>query len=189
MDLLDSVSFNSYTKFKPENQSILLHVLLIIYSFQVSFGRQWFVHCIYTVRSKENAGRGIGKRSIRENPFSQSGWSSISNSDLDIGHNGLGTNMNRILLDYSGRRKDRDAGLKPNQQLHPVPVSDSSTFLVVLGIVGSLLIIAITVLLISRRKSDSQPPSHAPTIVSSSSGQTRIITKRHYCISDDHTEV
>ncbi|XP_071544014.1 FRAS1-related extracellular matrix protein 2-like [Panulirus ornatus] len=30
--------------------------------FQVSYGRQWFIHCIYIVRSEENAARGIGKR-------------------------------------------------------------------------------------------------------------------------------
>ncbi|XP_068203768.1 FRAS1-related extracellular matrix protein 2-like [Palaemon carinicauda] len=30
--------------------------------FQVAQGRQWFIHCIYTVRSEENAARGIGKR-------------------------------------------------------------------------------------------------------------------------------
>ncbi|KAG8452768.1 hypothetical protein GDO86_004527 [Hymenochirus boettgeri] len=32
--------------------------------FQVSLGREWYIHTIYTVRSKENANRGIGKRSV-----------------------------------------------------------------------------------------------------------------------------
>uniref|UniRef100_A0A8D0GCH3 FRAS1 related extracellular matrix 2 n=1 Tax=Sphenodon punctatus TaxID=8508 RepID=A0A8D0GCH3_SPHPU len=32
--------------------------------FQVSLGREWYVHAIYTVRSKENSNRGIGKRSV-----------------------------------------------------------------------------------------------------------------------------
>lgn len=32
--------------------------------FQVSYGRQWFIHCFYTVRSKSNAARIIGKRSV-----------------------------------------------------------------------------------------------------------------------------
>ncbi|KAM9319860.1 FRAS1-related extracellular matrix protein 2 [Gastrophryne carolinensis] len=32
--------------------------------FQVSTGREWYIHTIYTVRSKENANRGIGKRSV-----------------------------------------------------------------------------------------------------------------------------
>ncbi|XP_042229585.1 FRAS1-related extracellular matrix protein 2-like [Homarus americanus] len=32
--------------------------------FLVSHGRQWFVHCIYTVRPEENAARGLGKRDV-----------------------------------------------------------------------------------------------------------------------------
>nr|XP_045612860.1 FRAS1-related extracellular matrix protein 2-like isoform X2 [Procambarus clarkii] len=32
--------------------------------FQESHGRQWFVHCIYTVLSEEKAARGIGKRDV-----------------------------------------------------------------------------------------------------------------------------
>ncbi|CAI9587171.1 unnamed protein product, partial [Staurois parvus] len=32
--------------------------------FQVAAGREWFIHTIYTVRSRENANRGIGKRSV-----------------------------------------------------------------------------------------------------------------------------
>jgi len=31
--------------------------------FQVALGREWYIHTIYTVRSKDNANRGIGKRS------------------------------------------------------------------------------------------------------------------------------
>lgn len=33
-----------------------------IFLVQVTHGHQWFIHCIYTVRSEENAARGIGKR-------------------------------------------------------------------------------------------------------------------------------
>lgn len=97
--------------------------------------------------------------------------------------------MNRIVLDYAGRGKNRDSGIKPNQHMLPASRSDNTAFIVVLGIVGSILIVAITVLLLSRRKSENQPPSHAPTIVSSASGQTRIVNHRHYCVSEDHTEV
>ncbi|KAM8897925.1 FRAS1-related extracellular matrix protein 2a [Spinachia spinachia] len=32
--------------------------------FQVAAGREWYIHTIYTVRSKKNANRGIGKRSL-----------------------------------------------------------------------------------------------------------------------------
>uniref|UniRef100_A0A8C6S9M3 Uncharacterized protein n=1 Tax=Neogobius melanostomus TaxID=47308 RepID=A0A8C6S9M3_9GOBI len=32
--------------------------------FQVSAGREWYIHTIYTVRSRDSANRGIGKRSL-----------------------------------------------------------------------------------------------------------------------------
>ncbi|XP_020845600.1 FRAS1-related extracellular matrix protein 3 [Phascolarctos cinereus] len=32
--------------------------------FQVAAGREWYVHAVYTVRSRENANKGIGKRSV-----------------------------------------------------------------------------------------------------------------------------
>ncbi|KAM9436971.1 FRAS1-related extracellular matrix protein 2-like [Salvelinus alpinus] len=32
--------------------------------FQVAAGREWFIHTIYTIRSKDNANHGIGKRSL-----------------------------------------------------------------------------------------------------------------------------
>ncbi|CAB1348873.1 unnamed protein product, partial [Coregonus sp. 'balchen'] len=39
--------------------------------FQVSAGREWFIHTIYTVRSRENANRGIGKRSLEYHTLTQ----------------------------------------------------------------------------------------------------------------------
>ena len=97
--------------------------------------------------------------------------------------------MNHIILDYSGRRRSRDSGVKTNQQQYPDSKSDSPAFIVVFGVVGSLLIIAITALLISRKKSSNSPPSYAPTVVRASPGQTRIVSATRYCISDDYTEV
>lgn len=97
--------------------------------------------------------------------------------------------MNHIILDYTGRRRSRDSGIKPNQQSHPIPNSDSPAFVIVFGVVASLLIIAITALLITRRKSSNYPPSYAPTIVRASPGQTRIVSAGRYCVSDDLTEV
>ncbi|XP_012790681.2 FRAS1-related extracellular matrix protein 2 [Sorex araneus] len=32
--------------------------------FQVALGREWYIHTIYTVRSKDSANRGLGKRSV-----------------------------------------------------------------------------------------------------------------------------
>lgn len=151
--------------------------LLLI--FQVSYGRQWFVHCIYTVRSKEKATRGIGKRSITQ---------SLPHQVLEaekVGFNGRGTNMNRIVLNYIERKRHIE------QQRPPKNVSDSSALVVTLGIVGSLLIIAITILFLTRRdrRTDQCPPSHAPTIISAATGQSRVMSKKHYNTTDDHTEV
>uniref|UniRef100_A0AAV2J6N9 Uncharacterized protein n=1 Tax=Knipowitschia caucasica TaxID=637954 RepID=A0AAV2J6N9_KNICA len=36
----------------------------------VSAGREWYIHTIYTVRSRESANRGIGKRSLEYHAFS-----------------------------------------------------------------------------------------------------------------------
>lgn len=156
---------------------------------QVSYGRQWFVHCIYTVRSKEHAGRSIGKRSIRQHSYYNTRTPQSLDLATEIGRNGRGTNMNHIILDYTGRRRSRNFDIKPNRQSNPSSNSDSPAFVIVFGVVASLLIIAITALLISRRKSSNCPPSYAPTIVRASPGQTRIVSKGRYCASDDLTEV
>ncbi|KAK3521428.1 hypothetical protein QTP70_004450 [Hemibagrus guttatus] len=37
--------------------------------FQVAAGREWYIHTIYTVRSRDNANRGIGKRSVEYHSF------------------------------------------------------------------------------------------------------------------------
>lgn len=155
----------------------------------MSYGRQWFIHCIYTVRSKENARRGIGKRSIQDHVMHTSQTFIPTNSDTEIGRNGRGTNMNHIVLDYTGKRRSRDSDIKTDHHLYPMSSTDSTTPYVVLGIVASILIVAMTIMWLSKRKATSSPTSYAPTIVSSSTGQTRIISQRRYCISDDHTEV
>ncbi|CAL1263090.1 unnamed protein product [Larinioides sclopetarius] len=154
--------------------------------FQVSYGRQWFVHCIYTVRSKEKSTRGIGKRSITQSlPRVQR---SVLDAD-EVGFDGRGTNMNRLVLNYSERK--RDFKRHPEQQRPPKTAADSSAVVVTLGIVGSLLIIAITILFLTKRerRTDSHLPSHAPTIINAATGQSRIMSSRHYSTADDHTEV
>lgn len=162
-------------------------------SWQVSYGAQWFVHCIYTVRSKENAARGIGKRSISSQALS------IKNSDRNEGipttFNARGTNMNRLYLDYSGRHDRRWA--KPEAEPYRPPLlttqQESPALIVVCGVVGSLLIIAITVLLMSKKaqsRTGAIPPSHVPTVVQATTGQGRIVSVQQCRVSSkDCTEV
>uniref|UniRef100_A0A4W5NPK9 Fras1 related extracellular matrix 3 n=1 Tax=Hucho hucho TaxID=62062 RepID=A0A4W5NPK9_9TELE len=89
--------------------------------FQVAAGREWFIHTIYTVRSRDNANRGIGKRSLEyhhslssvADPQPDLHPSSLGRyrraapaPDLaqDIGNdNNRGTNIQHIALDRSDR--------------------------------------------------------------------------------------
>ncbi|KAL1023755.1 hypothetical protein UPYG_G00045680 [Umbra pygmaea] len=89
--------------------------------FQVAAGREWFIHTIYTVRSRDNANRGIGKRSLDyqhsltsvDNPQPDLHSSSLGRYRRaapapvlaqDIGaDNSRGTNIQHIALDRSDR--------------------------------------------------------------------------------------
>ncbi|XP_067106912.1 FRAS1-related extracellular matrix protein 3 isoform X1 [Osmerus mordax] len=90
--------------------------------FQVAAGREWFIHTIYTVRSRDNANRSIGKRSLdyqrhslsSVDPQPQIGTSSLGRSRRaapsapalaqDIGVDASrGTNIQHIALDRSDR--------------------------------------------------------------------------------------
>ncbi|XP_045572526.1 FRAS1-related extracellular matrix protein 2 [Salmo salar] len=89
--------------------------------FQVAAGREWFIHTIYTVRSRDNANRGIGKRSLEyhhslssvADPQPDLHPSSLGRyrraapaPDLaqDIGtDNNRGTNIQHIALDRTDR--------------------------------------------------------------------------------------
>lgn len=86
---------------------------------QVSTGREWYIHTIYTVRSKENANRGIGKRSVDYqyhsvlNSGPSGGSAARKKRDVseaptiaqDIGmDNNRGTNIQHIILDSSNKK-------------------------------------------------------------------------------------
>ncbi|XP_066438639.1 FRAS1-related extracellular matrix protein 2 isoform X2 [Eleutherodactylus coqui] len=88
--------------------------------FQVSTGREWYIHAIYTVRSKENANRGIGKRSLEyqyhsilspgtSRDFSRSrkkrDITEVSAVSREIGiENNRGTNIQHIILERSNKK-------------------------------------------------------------------------------------
>lgn len=140
-------------------------------------GREWFIHTIYTVRSKENANRGIGKRSLEYHSLSsavgsqsasrgprprRSVASGVPEAAEDIGvDNNRGTNIMHIALDRGKRR----AGASPNDLLANALLDsgelnaedgEEGVVTVVGALVGllmtALIVVTATLLLRSRRK-------------------------------------
>ncbi|KAM9314134.1 FRAS1-related extracellular matrix protein 3 [Pholidichthys leucotaenia] len=140
--------------------------------FQVAAGREWFIHTIYTVRSRENANRNIGKRSVEylhhsvssaERPHTKVAATrhrraapTFSGPALaqDIGtENNRGTNIQHIALD----RRDRMVVSQRNPWSpnrgpvveHPLLESsgrepaDTSTLPLLVGIAGLILLICL----------------------------------------------
>lgn len=146
--------------------------LHILSQLQVAAGREWFIHTIYTVRSKENANRGIGKRSLEYHSLSSAGGSrgprprrSVGNEVPEVAEdigvdNNRGTNIMHIALDRTKRR----AGVSPNELLTNALESgelnaedgEEGVVTVVGALVGLLMtvliIVTATLLLRSRRK-------------------------------------
>lgn len=138
---------------------------------QVAAGREWYIHTIYTVRSKENANRGIGKRSLEYHSFtSTSGDLALTPSSgraqrsrrsaedeipevaEDIGaDNSRGTNIMHITLDRTKRRAGGSNelfadGLEPSEL--NTNEEEEGLVTVVGSLVGLLLTVLITVTLV-----------------------------------------
>ncbi|XP_065136876.1 FRAS1-related extracellular matrix protein 2-like [Paramisgurnus dabryanus] len=131
--------------------------------FQVLAGREWYIHAIYTVRSRDNANRGIGKRSVEYHsltysrhsiPTSQSRYRRSADGvpDLaqDIGaERNRGTNILHVALDRRTqihpdlKQESQADGIVPRELNH----GDSSDNRLVL-IIGILVAVLFTVLLI-----------------------------------------
>ncbi|KAL2094306.1 hypothetical protein ACEWY4_009025 [Coilia grayii] len=147
--------------------------------FQVAAGREWYIHTIYTVRSKENANRGIGKRSLEYHtvvsgdnlPALQSRSRRAVGDEApalaeNIGSdNNRGTNIMHIALDRSRRRASgTDEGLAdgalPREQSSKRGEEDAVT--VAGALVGLLLTVllgvALALLLRSRQKGTKKAP-------------------------------
>ncbi|XP_051934281.1 FRAS1-related extracellular matrix protein 2b [Hippocampus zosterae] len=134
--------------------------------FQVSAGREWFIHTIYTVRSRDNANRGIGKRSLEYHALSRHRRS----ADVEeIGaDNNRGTNILHIALNR--RARDADAADLAREVLVPDGVvprelgdaedgADQDGPVLMVGVaVGMLLAILVVVLLVAlvRHKRDAK---------------------------------
>ncbi|XP_053702923.1 FRAS1-related extracellular matrix protein 2-like isoform X1 [Synchiropus splendidus] len=124
--------------------------------FQVAAGREWYIHTIYTVRSKDRANGGIGKRSLEYHALtSSSGHRPRRSVDSqapriaeEIGvDNNRGTNIMHIALD----RTKRGAGDWPVQSAvgseHSEPRAEEHEESV-LTVVGTLVGLLVTVLIV-----------------------------------------
>lgn len=151
---------------------------------QVAGGREWFIHTIYTVRSRENANRHIGKRSLEylhhsiivaEEPDTsvrrqRRAASAFSDPTLsqDIGlENNRGTNIQHIALDRRDRmvvshRQPWSHNQNPvleNTQMESSSIEQTNTYTLpmLMGLAGLVLlmcIVATIVILLLRRKKE-----------------------------------
>ncbi|XP_061626890.1 FRAS1-related extracellular matrix protein 3 [Phyllopteryx taeniolatus] len=172
--------------------------------FQVAAGREWFIHAIYTVRSRENAHRG--KRSAEHLHHSLS-------SSLDAvlhrqrraapvvsgpaiaqdiaADNNRGTNIQHIALDRADRvvvsqRHPWSAGLERDPALERPLVGssggeapDSSTLPMIVGLAGLIVLaclIATAVVMLLRRKK-KEKSQFSPYASSSSAAYNRGSTR------------
>ncbi|XP_042355341.1 FRAS1-related extracellular matrix protein 2a [Plectropomus leopardus] len=135
--------------------------------FQVAAGREWYIHTIYTVRSKENANRGIGKRSLEYHSFvSASNDLALTPSNAkghrsrrsigeevpeiaeDIGaDNNRGTNIMHIALDRTKRRAGGSNELFTDG-LEPSGLNAEEEEEGLVTVVGALVGLLLTVLII-----------------------------------------
>lgn len=149
--------------------------------FQVAAGREWYIHTIYTVRSRENANRGIGKRSIEYHSFvSADADLALSSHSLDrrskrsvgdeipevaedIGAgNNRGTNIMHIALDRTKRRAvGSKALLEDGQETSELNAHDEEEGIVtvvgaLVGMLLTILIIVIVILVLRSRQKDGK---------------------------------
>ncbi|XP_018520775.1 FRAS1-related extracellular matrix protein 2b [Lates calcarifer] len=151
--------------------------------FQVSAGREWYIHTIYTVRSRDNANRGIGKRSLEYHVMSQhtnllpNGEHRSRRSANDVpdiieeigGNNNRGTNILHIALDRSSQRRtspEREIftkGIIP-RELNQGDDSDDRLVLIIgifVGLLLTVLIIVLVVLLVRSKQEKKDVPKNS----------------------------
>uniref|UniRef100_A0A8C8E4B8 FRAS1 related extracellular matrix 2b n=1 Tax=Oryzias sinensis TaxID=183150 RepID=A0A8C8E4B8_9TELE len=141
--------------------------------FQVAAGREWYIHTIYTVRSRENANRGIGKRSLEyhavswhTNPLPKSQHRSRRSAnkvpdiveEIGVGNN-RGTNILHIALDRSNQPKtspEREMftkGIIP-RELNQTDGDDRLVLIigVFVGLLLTVLLVIVVVLLVRSKQ-------------------------------------
>ncbi|XP_059819449.1 FRAS1-related extracellular matrix protein 2-like [Hypanus sabinus] len=176
--------------------------------FQVTAGREWYIHVIYTVRSKENSNRGIGKRSLEFLHHSLSSQGITGNSlesnrsrrsapklpDVAqaIGaENSRGTNIQHIALDRSNKiiinQKDFLSSDEQHQKPGPFAVDrePEGRILPVVGGAGGLLLLASIVTIIFLLLKRKNPlASRKQSSNRRRAGSNETVTTGHSCHSD-----
>uniref|UniRef100_A0A8B9HIC2 Fras1 related extracellular matrix 3 n=1 Tax=Astyanax mexicanus TaxID=7994 RepID=A0A8B9HIC2_ASTMX len=185
--------------------------------FQVAAGREWFIHTIYTLRSRDNANRVIGKRSLEyhhgiSSVLPDSGAltrhrRSVPDPEaLDIGaENNRGTNIQHIALDRSDRLRvsQRQPWGRETYVERPLvegsaskePGSDSALpagMPTLLGVSGLILLVCLVVILVvllvrRKRKEKEYPPYATSSCSAYSSANSRQTTSTRH--SGDSSEV
>ncbi|KAM9295746.1 LOW QUALITY PROTEIN: FRAS1-related extracellular matrix protein 3 [Morus bassanus] len=177
--------------------------------FQVAAGREWYIHTIYTVRSKENAHRHHGKRSLDYHHVLSSAKGRVSttafkrsrraNPDAPVFMQDMGADKNRgmniqhIALDWSDKaviQKDMaPVGVPHHRPVLEITSRDSGNSIVPItgGLTGLLFLICtvvVTLFLLKQRKQPSARKSKAPI---SDSCSSEAMTTQHG--SSDSSEV
>lgn len=170
-------------------------------------GREWFIHTIYTVRSRENANRGIGKRSVEyhhsiSNSIAQheqlllkrSRRASQDNAALqDIGaEKNRGTNIQHIAIRQSRRTSDKDS--LPGNGQYDKPALEitgqdpqGSLLPVIGGVVALLLLICTTVIIVVFMKHRGLSHTDKKSASNSHCNSHETVTTRHS--TSDSSEV
>ncbi|KAG7461729.1 hypothetical protein MATL_G00194240 [Megalops atlanticus] len=175
--------------------------------FQVAAGREWYIHTIYTVRSRENANRSIGKRSLeyRHSVSAAGGRRSrraVPDEAEDIGpENNKGTNIQHISLDRSDRQRVSQRGPWLQEDLPERPLLESSganpadgaaATPMLVGLAGLILLlclVVIVVVLLARRKKRGQSEKLPPYSTSSCSAYRGSSSSRETMSTRNSSEV
>ncbi|XP_055982229.1 FRAS1-related extracellular matrix protein 2 [Sorex fumeus] len=157
--------------------------------FQVALGREWYIHTIYTVRSKDSANRGLGKRSVESQYHSVVGQQKPHTGSKgrekreirstpplawEIGaEKNRGTNIQHISLDRSHRKRVPQGRIPPDGLLPRelnTPDAEVNLVMVVAGVVLGLLSLCLTAIaaLMCKKKKKGTKKKEPPKGSSSS---------------------
>ncbi|KAM9318366.1 FRAS1-related extracellular matrix protein 2b [Pholidichthys leucotaenia] len=150
--------------------------------FQVTAGREWYIHTIYTVRSRDNANRGIGKRSLEYHVMSQPSNLLLetpkrprrsANHVPEIAEeisesNNRGTNILHIALDRSSQRRtspEREIFTHGNlpRELNQKEGDDRLVLIIgiFVGVLLTVLLIIVVVLVVRSKQEKKEVPKNS----------------------------
>lgn len=180
----------------------------ILSPLQVAAGREWYIHTIYSVRSRENAHRNMGKRSLEyHHSVSSAGTGAgrsrraVEDEVEDIGpDNNKGTNIQHIALDRSDRQRvsqrqpwsDGDPRERPLLESSGKPSDGVAGLPMMVGLASLVLLLcltAIAVALLVRRKKRGRPDKLPPYSTSSCSAYQGSSSSRETVSTGNGSEV